>query len=371
MELSKVKQQYETFPYPSASVLGLLAKPHKYSIIHASYEAGLSITHKKILSSDNKKIALIGCGTQEPLVFSKSHPTAQILACDISQKTLNYSKIKTTLRGIKNVKYFNLDLNEFCQKNLNLIDYAHCYGVLHHLPHPELGFKSLGACLKPEGGFARIMVYSKSARQRISDLRRIFQLLKIDFESKNFKSKVYEFIATLPIEHPLKITFLKHPEIHSSQGLVDAFLHVQETSFYLKELEEKLDKAGLFIHGWDFSLNTKNLIKDAIGSNLREKMNYLEATEQWPTHFTFWVAKHAPIQGVSGSHYTLNPQIGNKLPERLYSTLAKTNFVFNFKHQKLFKMAQNQKYLSRFELAAFAKEVQDFLETRIFLEIIS
>lgn len=366
--VNPVKEQYEKFPYPYYSIKNLFSKPLTCTNLHANFESGASLVHKKLISHNGKKIALLGCGTNEPLVFAQSHPDASITAIDLSKKTLTHSKIKTTLNRLTNINYQNTELIEFCNQNPKTFDYVHSYGVLHHLSNPQAGFEAVSKTLKPEG-FARLMVYSKSARQRISDLRRLLQLLKINFHQSSFEKQIKNFIASLPTAHPLRLTFETHPEVKTKQGLVDAFLHAQETSFYLNDLIEMLKKAGLFIHAWDFSQNTTNLINSATGQSLIEKINYLEATDQWPTPFVFWVAKFENVFTTQGSHFALNPLV-KKLPEKFYSVLYKKNFVFTYRHQKLFDLAKDKKFISRFELAPFAGELHDFIATRIFLGVV-
>lgn len=289
--MRSVKNQYERFPYPRFSWLGTFRKS---SVKHASFETGAKIITGKEVDHAHKDILLLGCGTNEALAFASAHPRAALTAVDLSAKAIQVSKLRCRIRGYDNLKYFVNDAVAFGQGHPAEYDFIHCYGVLHHLRDPQAGFRAIKRMLKPHG-FARIMVYSKAARERISLLQKALRLMNYDFLKSGFQKEVFRFARTLPWTNPSRLTFEMHPEVQTPSGLVDAFLHTQETSFSLEELKNNLSEAGLYIGGWDFSENILSLLKEAMGNSIEEKIEMLEAFDQWPTHFTFWVSPKPTI----------------------------------------------------------------------------
>src|SRR5438128_1628816 len=140
-----VKRQYDRYPYPSFS---WLAKATPVMSCHASFEAGFSITQKRLLKHDDKSIALLGCGTFEPYVMGQLHQRAQITAVDLSSTSLRLAKIRCSLRKVRNVSFEESDILEFCRSHPEEFDFIHCYGALHHLEDPSQGFKALSESLK-------------------------------------------------------------------------------------------------------------------------------------------------------------------------------------------------------------------------------
>ncbi len=345
MEIEKsVKDQYERFPYPKFS---WLAKPQRLSGIHATFETGQSLVHGKIESHHGKNIALLGCGTSEALVFGLAHPKANVLACDVSEKTIQQSRLRCKIFGAK-VEHHAQDILEFAKIRKNHFDYIHSYGVLHHMADFSAGLNALSEMLKPEG-FARLMIYSKTSRRRIQYLRETLKILGISPADKNFEKNTRKFISSLPNENPLRITFETHPESKNTRGLVDAFLHAHERSFLLNELELELKAAGLFIKAWDFSDTLWNLISGA--PVIEEKIDYLESFDQWPAPFTFWVSKTNQTEKVLEDYIFLHPLIvqGSVAASQrsFYSGILRKKITLSETHRTLIKNLKNRPYSIR------------------------
>jgi SAM-dependent methyltransferase len=308
-----VRTQYNRYPYPSFS---WLAKITAEKACHASFEAGASLVHSKLQSHENKKIALLGCGTFEPYVQGILHSQTHVDAVDISPNSLNLAKRRCLIRRIKNVNFVESDITSFCQKNPNAYDFISCYGVLHHLPRPEEGFKALSQALTPDG-FARIMVYSASQRRRPKLIRQALSSLGVTSESFLATVKIKSLLRCLPLSHPLKLSQFSNAELKTRSGVIDSLLHACETDFNIKSLLEITRTAGLTIHAWDFSENLLKLLSDAPGRTPEEQIHFLESFDQWPGPFVFWASK-TPKKEESGELlYRTNPHLKKTLPKKL------------------------------------------------------
>ena len=122
-------------------------------------------------------IALVGCGTDEPVLMRALHPVTPIEAIDLSPRSLAIARVKERrlkwarilkpgappLRGQTHHRAGDaadvLDASTPCR-------FAHiqCFGVLHHQPDPERLFASMVRALR-SGGTLRLMVYAHRGRR--------------------------------------------------------------------------------------------------------------------------------------------------------------------------------------------------------------
>jgi 2-polyprenyl-3-methyl-5-hydroxy-6-metoxy-1,4-benzoquinol methylase len=324
-----VQKQYELFPYPEVPVFAGL---QKISMVHASFEAGASLVFQQFISHENKKIGLFGCGTFEPHAFASSHPKAQVTAIDLSHNTIKKAKTRCRLFLNKNIEFKTCDILDFAANNPQTFDYIHSFGVLHHLANPCEGFKALSQSLKPNG-FARIMVYSKSSRVRISQAQKLAKLFNLSPHKTNSPEIFKHLIKGLPLTHPFRLTYEFNQDHETKSGIVDAFLHAQENPLTLTQLLKILDDSNLTLQAWDFSQNALDLITDSKADTLIKKLEFLEAFHQWPGPWTFWVSKRSQIQKSKEVYLKLNPLFRAK--KTLHSTLLKRDVILAPQHFKI------------------------------------
>ncbi|MDZ4677486.1 MAG: class I SAM-dependent methyltransferase [Oligoflexia bacterium] len=357
--MEKVRAQYDKFPYPKVS---WLAHINPASVAHANYESGAALVYRVFQKHENKKILLLGCGTTEPAAFAIAHPHTRVTAVDFSSKSISNAKRFCKLHLKFNVDFHKVDLLNFCEQNQSQFDYIHCYGVIHHLSDPQKGFAAIRRALKPNG-FARVMVYSTSSRWRIQKIQALAKLLNIN-TAKNLTA----LLSTLPIDHPLRLTFEMHPEKNNHSGFTDAFLHACENSFTLTELEKTLNANDLILHHWDFSQNIIKLLLQTPGYTTFEKIKWLEASDQWPTSFNFWVSPLKKVNHTTNSYIT-NPLISWRFKTNLHSTLLRNTIKLTPQHQKclaLCKVLPLQKNIIPPELH---NTLYELVQARFILEV--
>lgn len=123
----------------------------------------------------SKRICLVGCGTDEPLLFRKLHPQNEIVGLDLSAKALTKARGKLRLLRLKSLVGFPVvmgrthllqgDATAILEKGeLGGFDHIQCFGVLHHQPNPEDMFAAMVKSLLP-GGTIRLMIYSHKGRR--------------------------------------------------------------------------------------------------------------------------------------------------------------------------------------------------------------
>jgi SAM-dependent methyltransferase len=133
--------------------------------------------------SESAKILLVGCGTDEPLLFRTLHPQNRISAIDLSSKSVSRAKLKLAMFGNESHKT-NFVVGDFLTqvlpKEWTAFDYIQSFGVIHHQNDPKLFFEKLVTILAPRG-VLRVMVYSCTGRR----LERKIQSKNIELWQQN------------------------------------------------------------------------------------------------------------------------------------------------------------------------------------------
>lgn len=200
-EHEKVRDHYETYPYPSYPwwLSGRWADLGRVDL--ASWGVlGLI-----------RRAWIVGCGAISPMMFGRRNPEVLFRATDISSKSLNLLKRRLFLQGVHNIQ---LECADFSSSGgATQFDAIDAYGVIHHTHDPEYSLSLLAKALRV-GGVLRLMLYSKEGRHNYEKLR--LEIKKSQTQLVNFKD-----LKKIAIQSGLGTS----KEIQSVSGLADAFLH--------------------------------------------------------------------------------------------------------------------------------------------------
>ena len=255
---SKVRQQYEENPYPRWISLGLplTARP----IVDIAKNLNLKVSDKKIYDCNTPQILVAGCGTgQHSIGTAARFRNCNVLAIDLSLRSLAYAKRKTEELGLKNIEYMQADILDL-EKLGRQFDMVESAGVLHHMKYPMVGWSVLTNCLKP-GGLMKIGLYSELARQHIVQMREEIQSANFgsdDFSIKSFRNS----IINSEQKHHQKILFSR--DFYSLSEVRDLLFHVQEHRFTLPQIKNCLKELGLEFCGFE----AENIVKKFKLSNI-------------------------------------------------------------------------------------------------------
>jgi SAM-dependent methyltransferase len=238
----EVANQYEQWPYPRISLFGRVPTEQLWQI---NFD-WLARRSGQMEISKSPRIWITGCGTFQPYVFSKANPNAEILATDLSHRSLGIAKKRCRLHGARNVKFQHLDLADFSAYPEERFDLIECYGVLMCVPNPGAVLSALATRLKPSG-VLRLMVYPHYGRQRVFQLQRLAKILKLSHHHKKDPHIFRRVISKLPVEHPLHYAFHSYDDARTPEGIVDGFLHAGDRAFTGIELSRLIDLSGLEI----------------------------------------------------------------------------------------------------------------------------
>ena len=252
-----VQRMYEENPYPryqhADNTHPHLAKP---TIEFISLETTISnppFTNSLSSTNSSPKILIAGCGTGNQVINASRYNNAQITAIDISKNSLAYAARKTQEYQMRNAQLKQLDILDANQLE-DVYDVIECSGVLHHMQDPARGLAALNSKLKP-GGYIKIGLYSKLARQNISAARELIQALGIQSTPegiRDFRKQIFD-----DKYHELKAISVLANDFYSLSECRDLCFHVQEHQFTTESLQKLLEDENLEFCGFMLSESIK------------------------------------------------------------------------------------------------------------------
>lgn len=244
-----VKGQYELNPYPRWLALDYHT-PTNYS--EAIENALVGFKAPTILKKSPLSILIAGCGTgRHALNVARYFRDVEVLAVDISLKSLSYAKTMALHYELDNIEFLQADILELNQLNREF-EVIECSGVLHHMEAPIEGARSLKQLLVPNG-LMKIGLYSERARYPVVKCRelianhgyktdidgiRTLRQKLINSDSENWKD--------------IKVS----PDFYSASGCRDLLFHVQEHRFNPAQLQDLCDTLEMKFLGFSGLNNT-------------------------------------------------------------------------------------------------------------------
>ncbi len=244
-----VRDQYESYPYPSRD-----PKDEKSRLIIGSPSHLDEINHfvfagKRDFTQPFRAL-VAGGGTGDALIMLAQHladagaEQAEIIYLDLSTASREVAEARAAMRGLDHLITFKtgslLDL-----EGLGPFDYIDCCGVLHHLPNPTEGFKSLAGALKPDGGIG-LMVYGTLGRSGVYDGQAMMKILAGEADDGAGKvALTKKLLQSLPPTNHLRRNPLISDQFTSDAGIYDLLLHSTDRSYLVPELLQELEAADL------------------------------------------------------------------------------------------------------------------------------
>jgi len=290
-----VKQQYEESPYPrwmqpapvgkSMTIDGYLRRQFPLVSLH-------NVTKKS-----GVEILVAGCGTgQHSIETARRFAGARVLAVDLSLTSLCYAKRKTHELGLNNIEYAQADILKLDSIG-RAFDVIEASGVLHHLADPMAGWRLLLSMLRP-GGFMRLGLYSKVARQDLVEARKFITQRGYRPSAEDIR-RCRQELTSFADGTPLKrVTELS--DFFSTSTCRDLLFHVQEHQLMIPEISAFLNQNRLEFLGF-------NNLPDHVLQNFRRRfpddktmtdLNHWHSFEMenpviFAGMYQFWIQKHA------------------------------------------------------------------------------
>ncbi len=197
-------------------------------------------------ATDLRDILIAGGGTgQQAIQVARANPRAQVLATDVSRRSLAYAARMAGLYGVDNIRFAQADILDLdaVDRRFPIIE---CVGVLHHMADPAVGLATLCDRLLP-GGFIRLGLYSKTARGHVIAARQLTRAVQPT--PANIRALRQQLLAETdrPPAHPTRVG-----DFYDLGGCRDLLFHGQEHNYTLPDLAALIADAGLEFIGFDF-----------------------------------------------------------------------------------------------------------------------
>ncbi|SLN56785.1 hypothetical protein ROG8370_02572 [Roseovarius gaetbuli] len=272
--MSKVKAQYEAYPYPERD-----PRDEKKRLISGSPSHVLEIDHFLFGGqrdwSKPLRALVAGGGTGDGLIqLAQMMKTAgralDVTYVDLSTASRKVAEARARMRGLEGIRFVTGSLLDAA--DLGQFDYIDCCGVLHHLPEPQAGFEALLAALAPGGGMG-FMVYAPYGRSGVYPLQEAFGALYEGMAPEARLKAAKKLVAALPEGHPFRANINLGDHKDSDAGFYDLLLHSQDRAFDVTALAEVMAAAG-----WQLSGFTMPALYDL--SRITPVPDHLSALEQ-------------------------------------------------------------------------------------------
>ncbi len=311
--MSKVRDQYEAFPYPERDP-GDEAK----RLVTGSPSIPQEIDHFLFGGcrdwSEPLRILVAGGGTGDGLIqltalLTRYGKPYQATYVDLSTASLKIAKARARARKLANITFLNDSLLN--APELGPFDYIDCCGVLHHLPDPAAGFRALRAALTPGGGMG-FMVYAPYGRSGVYPLQEAFAALYGDLPPKDRLKAAQNVFARIPPGHPFKSNPNVNDHKNGDAGFYDLLLHSQDRAYDVTALFDILDETGWALSGFatPAPYDLSRFADAPEGLSGRETMALAEKLNGTiRTHTAYAASKDAPRQPAAGKNRALVPHI--------------------------------------------------------------
>jgi SAM-dependent methyltransferase len=196
---------------------------------------------------DDRSVLVAGCGTSQAAKYALRWPHASVTGIDVSANSIERTERLKRKYGLDNLGVRQLAVEHAGElgRRFGLVVST---GVLHHLPDPAAGLRSLRDVLEP-GGAMHLMVYAPYGRAGVYMLQQYCRMLGIGATTPEIRDLAASLRA-LPPDHPL-VPLLRHaPDFRDEAGLADALLHPQDRSYSVPQLFEFIRDAGLQFGRW-------------------------------------------------------------------------------------------------------------------------
>lgn len=239
-----VKRQYEENPYPRWLMPAYRNPGNVYGILAGTLR---SFQPPEMLK-DEIKVLVVGCGTgHHPISIALRYDNAQVLATDLSRRSLAYGLRMARELGVSNVRFVENDLFELAELEgeFHIIE---CVGVLHHTHSITAGVRSLLGKLHPDG-LVKIGLYSARARAPVIAARQRIAALGLTPAADDIRR--FRQMALHADDDRVLADLVEFGDFYTLSNCRDLLFHVHEQNLTLGVIGELLMETGLRFLGFE------------------------------------------------------------------------------------------------------------------------
>ena len=227
---------------------------------------------------NNINILVAGCGTNQAAYYAIRNPNCNVIGIDLSLSSLSHQKYLKEKHKINNLSLYQGSILNVDALKVKF-DLIYCTGVLHHLPSPDEGLRSLKSVLKSDGVMG-LMLYGKSLRTGVYILQEAFRTMQLKQTDEDIQI-VKKILAELKPHHACHAYLESALDLRVDSGIVDTFLHPIDRAYSIKEVLNFVRNNGLEFMRWvvptlyDLNYNFKK------NHPAYDVLNKLNVEDQW------------------------------------------------------------------------------------------
>ena len=192
-------------------------------------------------------ILVAGCGTSQAAKHALRWPAAGVTGIDVSATSVRCTEALQRKYDLDNLEVHRLPIERVSDLETSF-DQIFCTGVLHHLPDPDAGLRSLHGVLKPDGAM-HLMVYAPYGRTGVYMLQEFCRRIGIGATDDGIRD-LGGVLQALPPGHPLEPLLRHAPDFQHGAALADALLHPRDRAYSVPALFDFLERGGLTFGRW-------------------------------------------------------------------------------------------------------------------------
>lgn len=237
MTADLLRAQYEAYPYPArdpadeARRLITGSPSHLDQLNHYVFGGRLDFTLPL-------RVLVAGGGTGDGAIMlaqqlADAGVPARLTYLDLSAASRRIAEARAARRGLTTIEFRTGSLLELA--GLGPFDYIDCCGVIHHLPDPAAGLRSLLSVLAPGGGIG-LMVYAPYGRAGVYPMQDALATLTAGLAPAERVEAARRLLRALPERNGLRNNPLLGDHLGSDAGLYDLLLHSCDRAYTVPEL---------------------------------------------------------------------------------------------------------------------------------------
>ena len=173
--IEKIRQQFETAPYPRISLDQSPKNDYELLFIH-NFLTPYYLKNQKVIKTDCKAILDAGCGSgYKSLILAEANPGAKIIGIDISKESVSLAKQRLQYHGFDNAEFYVMSIEDLPSLGLEF-DYINCDEVLYLLPDIAVGLQAMKSVLK-SNGIIRTNLHNSLQRSMYFSAQKVFKLM--------------------------------------------------------------------------------------------------------------------------------------------------------------------------------------------------
>jgi ubiquinone/menaquinone biosynthesis C-methylase UbiE len=243
--IEKIRQQFETAPYPRISLDQSPKNDYELLFIH-NFLTPYYLKNQKVIKTDCKAILDAGCGSgYKSLILAEANPGAKIIGIDISEESVSLAKQRLQYHGFDNAEFYVMSIQDLPSLGLEF-DYINCDEVLYLLPDIAVGLQAMKSVLK-SNGIIRTNLHNSLQRSMYFSAQKVFKLMGLmnDNPRELEIELVTDIMKSLKDQVTIKALTWSHPEAGREEWILMNHLLQGDKGYNIPEMFAALKTADL------------------------------------------------------------------------------------------------------------------------------